>query len=261
MKGVAQALGMVGRSGLELLSGAGALGLVLARTTYCLPRLNRRELVRGLVHFGYDSLPLSLMVAVLGGAIVVIQTSLYTERFGARAYLGWAAGYAVLWEFGPLLLGLLLAARVGARNAAELATLNVGGQLEGLRGISLDPFAVLVAPRVLAMTISCTLLAAMASFVTISVEGIAAYFMLRLPIRVFVDSFAQLVSPLDALAGLAKSAAFGLALAVVSTTVGLRAAGGARGVGHAAAAAVVQSCAAIFTLDFALTHLLARLLG
>jgi phospholipid/cholesterol/gamma-HCH transport system permease protein len=65
---------------------------------------------------------------------VVLQSALYVERFGARAFLGWASGYAVLWEFGPLLLGLVMAARLGARNAAELATMQVGGQIEGLRG-------------------------------------------------------------------------------------------------------------------------------
>jgi len=58
-----------------------------------------------------------------------------------------------------------------------------------------------------------------------------------------------------------KTTAFGLAIAVVSTAAGLRASGGARGVGQAAAAAVVTSCAAIFALDFLLTPLLARLLG
>jgi phospholipid/cholesterol/gamma-HCH transport system permease protein len=250
----------VGRGGLRLLAGTGILALVLARTVYRLPRLDRRELLRGLAHFGYGSLPVTLVVAVVGGATVVIQTSLYTERFGARGYLGWAAGYAILWEFGPLLLGLLLAARVGARNAAELATLNVGGQLEGLRGISLDPFALLIAPRLLAMTLSATLLSALAGVVAVSVEAVAAYFTLGLPVRVFASSFAQLLSIDDAAAGLTKSAVFGLAVAVVSTAVGLRARGGARGVGQAAASAVVRGCAAIFVLDFALTHLLARVL-
>jgi phospholipid/cholesterol/gamma-HCH transport system permease protein len=60
------------------------------------------------------------------------------------------------------------------------------------------------------------------------------------------------------LGGVVKSSAFWLAIALVSTAVGLRARGGARAVGQAAAGAVVQGCAAIFLLDFLLTTTLAK---
>jgi phospholipid/cholesterol/gamma-HCH transport system permease protein len=166
----------------------------------------------------------------------------------------------VLWEFGPLLLGLVMAARLGARNAAELATMQVGGQLEGLRGIGLDPFAVLVAPRVVAMTASVTGLAALSFLVAVLFEAVAAFFTLALPVRAFFASFEQMLHLQDMLAGVLKSCAFGLAIALVSTSVGLRARGGARAVGQAAAGAVVMGCAAIFLLDFLLTTALTKLL-
>lgn len=252
---------LLGRAALAVAHGAGALALVLARTLLHLPRLRRHELLRSLVHFGFDSLPLSLGVAVLTGATVVLQAGVYAERFGARQYAGWAGGYAVLWEFGPLLLGLLLAARVGARNAAELALLQVGGTLEGLRGISLDPFRLLVAPRVVAATLSVAALAGLTFMVAVVVEATVAFFLLKLPIRVLIDSFADLLTWRDALGGLCKSTAFGLAIAVVSTTIGLRARGGATGVGRAAAASVVAGAFAIFALDFALTGPLTRWLS
>ncbi|HLL53349.1 MAG TPA: ABC transporter permease, partial [Myxococcaceae bacterium] len=166
-----------------------------------------------------------------------------------------------LWEFGPLILGLMMAARVGARNAAELATLKVGGQLEGLTGISLDPYALLVAPRVVAMTISSACLASLTFLVAIVLEAVSAFFLLGLPVRVFAASFSERVTAVDLSAGLLKTAVFGLAIALVSTAVGLRARGGARAVGRAAAAAVVHGAGAIFALDFLLTALLTRLFG
>lgn len=255
------ALRWLGQEVLEGVRGVGALVLVLARTVLALARMDRRELLRGLVQFGWGSLPLTLAIAALTGATVVLQTSLYVQRFGARAFLGWAAGYAVLWEFGPLLLGLVMAARLGARNAAELATMQVGGQLEGLRGIGLDPFAVLVAPRVVAMAASVTGLSTLTFLVAVVFESLAAFFTLALPVRAFFYSFEDLVHPIDMLGGVVKSGSFGLAIALVSTAVGLRARGGARAVGQAAAGAVVLGCAAIFLLDFLLTSTLTRLLG
>jgi phospholipid/cholesterol/gamma-HCH transport system permease protein len=255
------ALGWFGHELLVAVRTVGAVALVLARTVLGLARMDRRELVRGLVQFGWDSLPLILAVSALIGAMVVLQTAIYVQRFGSRAFLGWAAGYAVVWEFGPLLLGLVMAARLGARNAAELATMQVGGQLEGLRGIGLDPFSVLVAPRVVAMTASVTGLSTLAFLVAVVFEAIAAYFTLALPLRVFFDSFEAMVQAVDMLGGMLKLGSFGLAIALVSTTVGMRAHGGARAVGQAAANAVVLGCASIFLLDFVLTSLLVRLLG
>ena len=253
--------GPLGRYALEGTRALGALAMVAARTLLALPRLERRELARGLVHFGYGSLGLALITAAIAGATVVAQTTLYVQRFGTRSILGWASGYAVLWEFGPLLLGLLMAARLGARNAAELASLSTGGQLEGLRGISLDPFALLVAPRVVAMGVSVTALSALAFLVSVLFESLAAWALLGLPLRSFYGSFADMLRPVDLLGGVLKASAFAVAIALVSTAVGLRARGGARAVGQAAASAVVLSCAAIFLLDFLLTLALAGLTG
>lgn len=246
---------------LGVLRLIGANTVVLARTLLHLPRLDLGELGRALVLFGYRSLPLSLGAATLIGATVVLQAGVYATKFGARLYTGWAAGFALLWEFGPLLLGLVMAARIGARNAAELALLTVNGQIEGLRGISLDPFRILVAPRVVASVISVIALTTSTFLVAILWEAVAAYFTLHLPTRVFFRAFSEMLHWGDLAGGVAKTTAFGLAIAVVSTTAGLRAKGGARGVGQAAAAAVVTACAAIFALDFLLTPMLAKVLG
>ncbi len=251
----------LGRAGLGAVRAAGALGLVVGRTLLALPKLERHELGRALVQFGYGSLPLALATAALAGIIVVLQSGIYVQRFGARAYLGWAASYGVMWEFGPLLLGLIMSARIGARNAAELALMQVGGQIEGLRGIGLDPFAILVAPRVVAMEVSMLALSTFTFAVAILLESVAAFFILGLPVRVFFGTFSQMLGPLDILGGVVKTGTFGLATSLLSTTVGLSARGGAHAVGQAAASAVVQGCAAIFVLDFVLTSVLAGWMG
>lgn len=228
---------------------------VVGGTLVNLPVMDRRELSRAMVVFGQSALSLSLFVGALAGAIVIVQTSLYISRFGAREFLGWAAGYALIHEIGPLLLGLVLSARFGARNAAELATLEVGGQVEGLRGIGVDTMAVLVAPRVVAITACLGLLSGAVFSVGILAELLAAYFTLDLPIRVFLGSLAGLVGLGDVVAGVTKCLCFGAAIAVISTATGLRASGGARAVGNAAASAVVVSCGSVFALDLALTLL------
>ncbi|MBL8950815.1 MAG: ABC transporter permease [Myxococcaceae bacterium] len=254
-------LRVLGAASLSAARATGALALVLGRTLWHLPRLDLKETGRALVLFGYRSLPLTLGIAVLTGMTVVFQAGVYAEKFGARLYAGWAGAYAVLWEFGPILLGQLMAARIGARNAAELALLKVNGQIEGLRGISLDPFGLLVAPRVVASALAVSCLASITFLIAIVVEAVAAYFTLDLPPRVFLEAVSHMIRPTDFLAGLIKATAFGVAISIVSTACGLSASGGARGVGRAAAQAVVASAAAIFSLDFVLTAPLARWLS
>ncbi|MHB8876219.1 MAG: MlaE family ABC transporter permease [Myxococcaceae bacterium] len=246
----------VGEYALGFVGATGTLAMVFSRTLLQLPRLNRRELWRGVTLFGYRSLPLAFIVGTLAGATVVLQTGMYVQRFGARNYLGWAAGFSIIWEFGPLLLGLMMGARVGARNAAELASLNVGGQLEGLRGISLDPFALLVAPRVLATALSVAGLSTVTFLIAVLWEAAAALFTLGIPARVFFSSFEELLTAGDLAAGISKCLAFGITISLISTAAGLRAQGGAQAVGRAAAAAVVWSSGAIYALDFLLTPLL-----
>lgn len=252
---------IVGAFALSVTRLTGALGLVFTRTLLHLPALDGKELMRSVVLFGYRSLPLALLAAMLIGSTVVLQAGVYANKFGARLFTGWAAGYALMREFGPLLLGLVMAARIGARNAAELALLSVNGQMEGLRGISLDPFRILVAPRVLGSAIAITALSSISFLVAVGFEAVSSYFSLRLPLRVFFTSFDEMLRVGDLLGGLAKTMAFGVAIALVSTVAGLRAKGGAEGVGRAAASAVVLSCASIFSLDLLLTPVLTRLFG
>jgi phospholipid/cholesterol/gamma-HCH transport system permease protein len=258
MRHLLSALGAGALTGLKLV---GQTLLLTGRLVRALPHLNWGELRRALLLFGYQSIPLAIGTACLIGATVVLQAGVYVNTFGARLYTGWAASYALMWEFGPLLLGLVIAARIGARNAAEFGLLATNGHLEGFRGISLDIYALLVAPRVLAQSLSVLLLSSVSFSVAILFEAVAAYFTLHLPTRVFMGAFSEMIHVGDLLGGLTKSLAFGVSIAILSTCLGLKATGGARGVGRAAAQAVVLGSATIFALDFLLTPLLIRALS
>lgn len=256
----ASLIARAGRLPLRWFEPLGALVRLWARAVRSVPEIHWPELMHGLVKFGYHSIPLTIGMAALAGATVIAQTSLYVRRFGARNYLGWAAGYSAIWELGPLLLAVMMIARVGSRNAAELATIKINGQWEGLRGVALDPYPLIVAPRLISILLSVTGLAALTFPVAVLSEMIVSFFTLQVPLRVFLQSFASLLTLNDLIGGLCKSFVFGGLIASISTMHGLRASGGARAVGRAAATAVVWSAAAIFASDLILTALLTRVL-
>ncbi len=239
----------------------GGLALVTVRAVRALPHLDRREFVRSLVRFGFDSLPLGAVVAIFTGGILVILADLNVARYGARAVVGWAAGYTVLQEFGPLFTALVMTGRVGARNAAELASMNIGGQLEGLRGVGVDPFALLVAPRVAASTVGVGLLGLVCALIAIVSSALFGKLMLNLDVGMFFRSFEELLAWGDLVVCAVKTMAFGAIIALVSTRAGLGARGGAQAVGRAAASSVVSASAVLVAVDWVLTVLLHRVLG
>ena len=102
-------------------------------------KLDGPETWRNLYRIGVKSFPIILVTAVLTGAIMVIQAGTYIKQYGAYGLLGWGAGYSVLREVGPILIGLMFSGRVGANNTAELGTMKVTDQIDALRALAIDP--------------------------------------------------------------------------------------------------------------------------
>ena len=258
---IARPFRFVGRVGANVLRQVGGLVLVVARTARAFAHLDRHEFTRSLVRFGYDSLPLGTLVSIFTGGILVLVANLDVQRYGARAIVGWAAGYTILREFGPLFVALVMTGRVGARNAAELASMNIGGQLEGLRGVGVDPYALLIAPRVAASTVGVGLLGAVCSLVSVFAAAVFSHTMINVDVGLFFRSFSALLGWRDLVATIIKTLAFGGTIALVSTRCGLMARGGAQAVGHAAALSVVSSSAILTAIDWLLTLGIEKVIG
>lgn len=237
----------------KALGELGALGIVLARTIRAFPRLDFREVVRTTCAFGYDAISLTLVIGVFIGFVLVLFSNIVVVRFGMRSLFGWASGYAVLREVGPFVTALVMTGRIGGRNAAELGAMQTGGQMEGLKGVGVDPFAILVAPRVLASAMAMTALGVIASVVAILSSILFGILVAGIDSSTFMASFEAKVTPADVGAALVKLAVFGIIISLVSTQIGLKVSGGARDVGDAAAKAVVTSAAWVTVLDWAVT--------
>src|SRR5205814_3780239 len=127
-----------------------------------------RELIRNLHKMGNRSVPIVMLTAFFTGGIMVIQSGMFVKRFGATSLVGWGAGYATMREVGPILIGLMFSGRVGANNTAELGTMTVTEQLDGLRALAIDPVRYLIVPRVLAMMVTLFCLVLIGDLVAIT---------------------------------------------------------------------------------------------
>jgi phospholipid/cholesterol/gamma-HCH transport system permease protein len=173
-------------------------------------------------------------------------------------FVGTLVEKTITMELAPVLTGLALAGRVGANIAAELGTMRVTEQIDALETLGYDPHSYLVVPRVLAGTVMFPVVVGAAMVAGVASGWFASIGLLDISSADFVKGLRLFFSGFDVRYGLVKAGSFGFIVTLVGSIRGLRAGGGAEGVGRAATSAVVYSAVLILVLDafWAVTWLL-----
>src|ERR1051326_3575377 len=120
------------------------------------------EMIHQMRVIGVDSVPLTLLVAAFIGAVISVQTRYQLFAGVQLSVVGLATRQTIILEMGPLLTGLVLTGRVGARITAEIGTMRVTEQIDALETLAYDPVAYLVVPRVFAATLMLPVLVVLA---------------------------------------------------------------------------------------------------
>src|SRR6476620_10585701 len=106
-----------------------------------------RESVRA----GVDSVPLVGLVCFFLGLTMALLTGYQLQRFGTERLIPGLVAIAFTRELGPLLTGIMVAARIGAAFTAELGTMQVNEEVEAVEAMGIGPLRFLAAPRMLAI--------------------------------------------------------------------------------------------------------------
>ena len=252
-----RAIRALGAGALALCRDVGGIVLLGGRVLRAMlpPRPDGRQLVQCLYSMGNRSVPIVVLTALFAGGLMTIQAGSFVKKLGATSLAGWGAGYAVLRELGPILISLMFSGRVGSNTTAELATMTVTEQLDGLRALSIDPLRFLVLPRVIAMVLMLVALTILGDLVALMGAAATARVVIGIDWATMFGSFADNLEPADFFHGVAKSIAFGFVIALSACHFGLSVRGGSPGVGRAVNASVVASAVSIVLLDFFLTYL------
>ncbi|MFL5605088.1 MAG: MlaE family ABC transporter permease, partial [Gemmatimonadaceae bacterium] len=94
------------------------------------------ETIRQMRGIGVDSLPLTVIVAAFIGGVIAIQTRYQLFPGVQLSIIGLSTRLMIVLELGPLLTGLVLTGRVGARMTAEIGTMRVTEQIDALETLS-----------------------------------------------------------------------------------------------------------------------------
>ena len=118
------------------------------------PQLQARDLLHQLDQTGPRSLPIVLLTCGLVGLMLAYMGGAQLGRIGAQAYLADVVAVGMVRELAGLMTAVILAGRVGAAFAAQLATMQAGEEIDALRVLGVDPITHLVLPRLLALLLT-----------------------------------------------------------------------------------------------------------
>ena len=239
--------------------GAGYSLRLIAHTILQFPALgdrrSRAALLRQMFVCGIQPIPVTMVVTIFTGMILALNGGLSLERIDQESLLGPVVAVSMFREMGPFMTALILAASVGSAMAAEVGTMKVSEEIDALEVMSIDPARFLVLPRLLAMAIMTPALTMYVVIVGTLGGAVAAYYQYQVPFALFKSEALRYLELKDVYTGLFKAFIFGIVIATVGCSHGLRTRGGAIGVGQATRQTVVVSYLLIIVLGYYVTFL------
>lgn len=256
MTAVAAALARLGRSVLDLLAGLGRVAMFAGAVVGHLarPPFYWREIGQQLIAIGWLSLPVVGLTALFTGGALALQIYSGGARFNAESVVPSIVAIGMVRELGPVLGGLMVAARVASSIAAELGTMKVTEQIDALVTLSTNPLKYLALPRVLAATLAVPVLVGVGDVVGIMGGWIVGVNRLDFNSATYLANTVDFLEVWDVTSGILKGAAFGFIVALMGCYYGMNSGRGAQGVGRATKSAVVAASVLILAANYVLTE-------
>jgi phospholipid/cholesterol/gamma-HCH transport system permease protein len=210
---------------------------------------------------GLGSVPLVCMVCFFLGLTMALLTGYQLRTFGTERLVPGLITIAFWRELGPLMTGIILAARIGAAYTAELGTMTVSEEVEAIEAMGLGPLLFLVAPRLSALVMLMPCLVVIANLAAL----LGTYMICQISFNIngenFIDLVVEALILKDVVLGMAKSILFALIIALIACYSGLTVKGGAAGVGAATTSSVVITITTVIGFDTFLNMLQVNVLG
>jgi phospholipid/cholesterol/gamma-HCH transport system permease protein len=198
---------------------------------------------------GVESVPLVGLVSFFLGLTMALLTGYQLQRFGTERLVPGLVSISFTRELGPLITGIMLAARIGAAFTAELGTMRVNEEVEAIEAMGIGPLRFLVAPRMLALFLLMPCLSTVSNIAAIFATSLISRAYFNIAFVYFIDLVQDALLIRDIITGVLKSFMFGLLIASIACYRGLKVKGGAAGVGTATTSSVVTAITVVIGVD------------
>ena len=205
---------------------------------------------------GLDSVGIVIIISFFIGAVVTIQQYLNIEDPLIPKYMiGLVARDALILEFSPTMIGLILAGKVGSNISSEIGTMRVTEQIDALEIMGINSASFLVLPKIVAAMLSFPILVILSISVGIF-GGLIGGQSVGVLTSDYILGLQYLFIPFYVTYSLIKTVVFAFIITSVSAYFGYFTKGGAINVGVASTKAVVYSSILLLIFNFILTNLI-----
>ncbi|HET9446291.1 MAG TPA: MlaE family lipid ABC transporter permease subunit [Steroidobacteraceae bacterium] len=248
------AIAWIGRTSVQQMhqsiDAVGYLGRITVTGLRSLrPRhLRAASVTRHIYETGIQAIPIVSLIAFLISVIIAYLSAQQLRQFGAEIFTVDLVAIAVLREMGVLLTAIIVAGRSGSAFAAEIGVMRLNDEIDALHSMGVDPFEVLVLPRLIGLLISLPLLTIVADAMGLAGGALLSSLLLDISLTQFIPRLQDALAPTTFWAGLIKAPVFAALIALVGTYRGMQVRDSSRELGRLTTVAVVQS---IFLVIFA----------
>lgn len=219
----------------------------------------RNETLYQFYIMGIQALFLVILATSFTSMVMSFEYGKKLEPFGAKLLLGRIMSISIIREIGPIVTGLMLAGRTGAKIVSEIGNMVLSEQTDALCAFGLDPIKRLIVPRVFASIMVMLPLTIISDAVGILAGWYASVHWIGLDSEFFWLSMRGGLLVKDLTIGLIKPPFYGLIIGLVSSYYGYTIRGGAEGMGRAATQTVVFASVGVLFIDFILTRIVLSL--
>ena len=196
------------------------------------------------------------VTAIFTGGALALQIYAGGQRFSAEAVVPQIVAIGMVRELGPVLVGLMIAARVTSSIAAEIATMKVTEQIDALVTLSTNPMKYLTVPRVIAGFLTVPLLVGIGDVIGIMGGFLVSTEQLGFNRASYIKNTIDFLETADVVSSLIKGAVFGFIATLIGCYYGMNSGRGAQGVGGATKNAVAAASILILAANFILTSVM-----
>jgi phospholipid/cholesterol/gamma-HCH transport system permease protein len=239
----------LGRDLIVFLNMLGALAHAFAAILMRPQSFRLTSVVYHLDRVVWQAVPIIALITFLIGGIIAQQGFFHFRKFGADEYVVDMVGILVLREIGVLIVAIMVAGRSGSSYTAELGSMKMREEIDALRTMGIDPVAILLLPRVVALIVGLPLLTFLGSMAALYGGGLVAWLYADMNPEIFIARLREAISVTHFKVGMIKAPFMALAIGTIACSEGLKVKGSAESLGLQTTSSVVKSIFLVIVLD------------
>lgn len=241
---------------LTLASFIGKISMIALSYLHRFRNIRYKEIIFEIHESAIRALGVVGLITFLIGVVIAYQSSIQLKLYGANIFIVDMLGIGIFRELSPLLVAVVVAGRSGSAYAAQIGVMKITEELDAMRTMGFDPYAYLVLPRIIALTIMMPVLIFFADMMGVLGGMLVSKIELGISPEFFLERFSNVIDIRHFWVGIVKGPFFALLIASIGIYRGMQVQNDTQSIGFNTTKSVVESifaviiCDAIFSIIF-----------